>query len=323
MKAAVLGSGRWASFLAWYLQTIGVKTLLWGREGSGHLRELMETRKNDYIQLPPDVELTSDLGKALAFGDITLVAISAQQLRVLLREARAMIRGQLVLCMKGLEERSGLRLTQVAEQELGKAVPTAVWVGPGHPQDFVRGVPNCMVIDSSDQRLTRELADALTGQLIRFYYGEDLIGTEIGAAAKNVVGIAAGMLDGMGFSSLKGVLMARGAREISRLVGAMGGEEITIYGLCHLGDYEATLFSPHSHNRTFGECIVRGQPYGQLAEGAATAFSLMRLSELYGVELPICRAISKTLRGEVEPRSALTDLFARESTVEFYGPGRV
>ena len=110
-----------------------------------------------------------------------------------------------------------------------------------------------------------------SSDLIRLYKGHDLVGTELGAAAKNVIGIAAGMLDGRGLSSMKGALMARGAREVARLIHAMGGSELSAYGLCHLGDYEATLFSVHSHNRRFGESFIRGQAFHELAEGVPTA----------------------------------------------------
>ena len=125
-----------------------------------------------------------------------------------------------------------------------------------------------MVIDSDDDRVKRELVEKLSSNLIRFYIGADLIGNEIGAAAKNVIGIAAGMLDGVGQTSLKGALMSRGAREIARLIKAMGGSELSAYGLCHLGDYEATVFSPHSHNRRFGEAFAKGKRFTSWPRGA-------------------------------------------------------
>ncbi len=159
-------------------------------------------------------------------------------------------------------------------ESLTQPVGLAVWVGPGHVQDFLAGVPNCMVIDSDDRALTERIVEQFQSELLRLYIGTDLIGTEIGAAAKNVMGIAAGLLDGKGLSSLKGALMARGAREIARLIRAMGGNELSAYGLCHLGDYEATLFSPHSHNRRFGEAVARGEAVhaagGGGADGAGT-----------------------------------------------------
>ena len=157
----------------------------------------------------------------------------------------------------------------------------------------------------------------MSGELIRLYKGRDLIGTEVGAAAKNVIGIAAGMLDGVGCTSLKGALMARGAREVSRLIRAMGGNELSAYGLCHLGDYEATLFSAHSHNRSFGECFIKGEHFGELAEGAATVKALVRLGREYGVEMPISETIYGILYEGRSPREALPQLFRRTVKGEF------
>jgi glycerol-3-phosphate dehydrogenase (NAD(P)+) len=317
MKITVLGSGRWASFLAWHAAKIGHDTLLWGRPGSKSLENLRDTRDNGYLKLPQSVALSDDLESALSHGEICLAAIGAQQLRPFLSEIPKKPRGPLVLCMKGLEEETGLRLTQVAGEYL-QDTPLAVWVGPGHPQDFVAGIPNCMLIDSADPALTKQLADTMSGGLIRFYYGEDLIGAEIGAASKNVVGLAAGMLDGLGLTSLKGVLMARGAREISRLASKSGGREITIYGICHLGDYQATLFSPYSQNRRCGECRITGEPYDKLAEGVATARSMMKLSADCGVDLPICSAVNDVFAHGREPKEALAGLFLRSIKSEFY-----
>ena len=129
--------------------------------------------------------------------------------------------------MKGIEVATGKRLTQVFREEVTQPVNVAVWVGPGHVQDFSAGVPNCMVVDSDDPATTDFIVDNLSSDLIRLYKGRDLIGTEVGAAAKNVIGIAAGMLDGAGYTSLKGALMARGAREIARLIRARGGNELS------------------------------------------------------------------------------------------------
>ena len=275
MMLSVLGCGRWGAFIAWYLDRLGHEVALYGREQSWRMAQLRSTRKNDLLELPERVELTSDLTHAVQRAQWVVISVGVQSFRGLAQELAALHTPlpPLVLCMKGLEEGTGARLTQVAAQELGP-VPCAIWVGPGHVQDFTRGIPNCMVIDSADEALKRALVDAFSSELIRFYYGSDLIGNEIGAAAKNVIGIAAGMLDGYHLTSLKGALMARGTREIGRLIQALGGLEHTAYGLSHLGDYEATVFSPHSHNRAFGEAFARREPYTQLAEGAATTRAL-------------------------------------------------
>ena len=318
MRITVLGCGRWGSFLAWYLQRAGHAVALYGRASSWRMARLLESRENDLLRLPEAVELTTDLGAAVRRAEALVISVGVQSLSGQLRELApcGLDARPLVLCMKGLEAETGARLTEMVRQELG-GVPCAVWVGPGHVQDFLRGVPNCMVIDSADAALRERLVQAFSSDLIRFYYGDDLIGNEIGAAAKNVVGIAAGLLDGYGLTSLKGALMARGTREVGRLIGALGGSERSAYGLAHLGDYEATVFSPYSHNRAFGEKLARGEAYTQLAEGAATAKALRLLSARLDVDMPICGAVYDVLYEGVNPREALSNLFLRSLKREF------
>ena len=228
-----------------------------------------------------------------------------------------MKKGILVLCMKGLEMGSGKRLSEIVREELGDDVSLAVWLGPGHVQEFCAGVPNCMVIDSENESVKRMLVDSFSSNLIRFYYGQDMIGNEIGAAAKNVIGIAAGFLDGMKLSTLKGALMSRGTREIARLIDALGGNELSAYGLCHLGDYEATVFSSHSHNRRFGEAFVCAEEFGELAEGYYTVRALTLLAKRHGVELPICQTVEDVLYNGIPVKIALPKLFERSLKNEF------
>lgn len=318
MKITVLGCGRWGSFLAWY-HGQNHSICLWGRETSKAFQQLQTTGKNQYVTLPASVALSSDLEAALAFAPVVVISIGAQHLRELAaRIEQYPVAGKtFVLCMKGLESETGKRLTQVFEEEIHQPVKVAVWVGPGHVQDFTRRIPNCMVVDSKDPETVGFLVEKLNSDLIRLYRGNDLIGTEVGAAAKNVIGIAAGMLDGKGLSSLKGALMARGAREIARLIRAMGGNELSAYGLCHLGDYEATLFSPHSHNRQYGENYILGKAYGELAEGVSTVEALVRLGQELDVDLPICRTVYNILYSQADADQALKALFARSVKGEF------
>lgn len=203
-----------------------------------------------------------------------------------------------------------------AVQKISSSVKVAVWVGPGHVQDFINDIPNCMIMASENENFTREVVEIFKSPLIRFYYGKDLIGVEIGAAAKNVIGIAAGMLDGFNCSSLKGALMARGAAEISRLVEALGGKKMTVYGLSHLGDYQATLFSEYSRNRKFGESFVTNKNFDKLAEGVETTAALMELAKITGVELPICRAVYKIIFEKQDPEYQLMNLFLRSTKSE-------
>jgi len=320
MDISVLGCGRWGTCIAWYLHKTGHAVTLWGHDGP-HFRQLAAQRRNDYMALPADMVLLPDLKASLDRAKLIIISIPAQQLRAFTRELAALEpRGKtFLLCMKGLEKGTGCRLTQVVDQALAPDNRSAVWVGPGHVQNFIDNVPSCMVIDSGDAALTRFLADSLSSELIRFYYGDDLIGTEIGAAAKNVMGLAAGMLDGAGLTSLKGPLMSRGIQEISRLVRDLGGKAMTPYGLCHLGDYEATLFSPFSHNRRFGELYIQGKTFDRLAEGVDTTYAILALAERAGTELPVCQAVRSLLedRSERNVRDQLTRLLSREQRSEF------
>ena len=316
---SVLGCGRWGAFIAKYLSDVGHDVTLYGRPGSRKTEELIATRKNALMELPAGVKIETSLSAAVADAEILVISIPSQQLRSLLRELSALpaLPKTLVLCMKGLEIGSGKRLSTVAGEELGDGVKVAVWIGPGHVQAFCAGIPNCMVIDSADEKTKKTLVDAFSGDLIRFYYGRDLIGNEIGAAAKNVVGIAAGFLDGLGVPSLKGALMSRGTREIARLIEAVGGNPNSAYGLCHLGDYEATLFSPYSHNRRFGESFAKGEAFGELAEGYYTVRALTALAEKTGVDLPICRAVEDVLYRDASLSDCIKKLFGRSLKNEF------
>lgn len=317
MTITVIGCGRWGSFIAWYLNKIGHTVTLYGRTGSARMQLWSETRSNGLLTLPQEVRLTTSLAQAMR-SECVVVSIGAQGLRHLMEETKPYYTEEkvLVLCMKGVEIATGMRLTQVAKDVLGRA-SAAVWLGPGHVQEFCTGVPNCMVIDAEDETLEKRLVKEFSSELIRFYYGSDLVGNELGAAAKNVIGIAAGMLDGLGLSSLKGALMSRATREIARLIEAEGGDGRSAYGLCHLGDYEATVFSPFSHNRRYGEAFVRGEPYGELAEGCYTVKALLGLSEKNSVELPICRAVYAVLYEKRDAKEVLNSLFLRSIKQEF------
>ena len=329
-KISVLGCGRWGSFIAWYLATKkGKEVYSWGPEGDYSYEVLKNTGKNEYVTLDKSIVLTCDLAKAVSRAEVIIISISSQGLRGFIRKilAAADVSDKIfVLCMKGIEVETGERLSEILIEAGISKDKIAVWVGPGHIQDFTAGIPNCMVIDSHNVQLKKALADDFKSDLIRFYYGNDIIGTEIGAAAKNVMGIAAGVLDGGGVSTLKGPLMSRGAREVARLIKALGGNELSAYGLAHLGDYETTLFSHHSHNRMYGEMLVKGQKFEKLAEGVMTAAAMKKLGEKLGVELPITDAVYDICFTDSPLRNAdgknlsmdiIMRLFSRDTKFEF------
>lgn len=319
MNITLLGCGRWGSFIGWYLDKIGHNVTIWGLSDAPQFIEIRDTRKNNMLSFRESIKVTDNLKEAVESAEIIIISIGAQALRSFMpRLTEFDIEDKkIVLCMKGIEVNTGKRLTEIVEEFVPEMTQIGVWVGPGHPQDFSNGIPNCMVIDSKHDELRHFLIRQFSSELIRFYVGNDLIGTEIGAAAKNTIGIAAGMLDGLNLSSLKGALMSRGTREISRLIMAMGGNELSAYGLCHLGDYEATLFSPYSHNRRFGEMLVKGEKFGLLAEGVDTTKALVYLGSKYDVELPICNTVNSVIAGETTAKKGLSDLFLRSIKTEF------
>ena len=318
MKIGVIGCGRWGTCIAWYLDKLGCDVTLYGRQNSEKMHRLVTQRKNDFMTLPDSLKLTYDLSEVTS-KDIIIISISSQQLSSLCETLNSEgVKNKIfVLCMKGIEISTGRRLSQIVTDGVDKSNKVAVWLGPGHVEEFYHGIPNCMVIDSEDEETKRFLVDAFSSELIRFYYGNDLVGNEIGGAAKNVVGIAAGMLDGLKLSTLKGALMSRGTREVARLIKALGGNELSAYGLCHLGDYEATVFSPYSNNRRFGESFIKGEKSEYLAEGYYTVKAIVEMAEKHGVDMPICSAVYNILYKNADVKEQLGSLFARSIKNEF------
>ena len=321
MKITVIGCGRWGSLITWYLDRQGHSVTLYGRAESRHMQAFLETRANDLLTLPESVRLSTNLADAACGAEILILAVASQGLRGLMDELKplGLQNRAFCLCMKGIEIDTGKRLSEIVRENTDPSNGVAVWLGPGHVQEFYAGIPNCMVIDSDDEALKCRLVGAFSGDLIRFYYGQDLLGNEIGAASKNVIGIAAGFLDGLGVTTRKGALMSRGTREIARLIEAMGGNPFSAYGLCHLGDYEATVFSPYSHNRAFGEAFVRGTAYTALAEGYYTAAAMQTLKQRYAVDLPICDAVYRALYEGADAKGEIDGLFRRSLKRELDG----
>ncbi|MBP3691912.1 MAG: NAD(P)-binding domain-containing protein [Clostridia bacterium] len=316
MKISVIGSGRWGGFIAWYLDHIGHNVTVCAMPAV--YEELSKTRTNGMVTFGDSITITDNYNK-LCESDVIVISINSQNLSSLMQELKSYeLKNKIfVLCMKGIEIGTGKRLSVIATEHADPSCRVAVWIGPGHPQEFCAGVPNCMVIDSLCEDTKKKLVKEFSSELIRFYFGQDIIGNEIGAAAKNVIGIAAGMLDGLKLSTLKGALMSRGTHEISRLIKAMGGNELSAYGLCHLGDYEATVFSTFSQNRRYGEYFVSGQQYDKLAEGYYTCKALVELSQQYNVDMPISTAVYRALYENEDPKDLMKELFTRALTFEF------
>lgn len=318
-KVSVIGCGRWGSFLAYYLAKFCVhNVLLYGRSESKDYKNLLENRKNEYLILPENIEVSSDISGALA-NELIFISIGCQNLRDLAKQLNKYdLNGKIfVLAMKGLEIDSCKRLSEIIQEEINQNIKTCVLLGPGHVQDYINNVPSCAVLDSTDQNLKIQMANFLNSNLMRVYYGNDIIGNEIGAALKNVVGIAAGILDGLGWHGLKGALMTRAPLEVGRIIENFGGNSRSAYGLAHLGDYEATLFSKNSHNRQFGESLVNGKNFEKLAEGYYTLKAIYSFILKNNIYAPICENLYKFVYEKQDFDTIFKNMFDRSSKSEF------
>lgn len=319
---SLIGCGRWGTYLAYYAATkCGFdNVLMYDIPTSPNFIELKETRKNPFLELTDNMELTDNIENVLK-NDLIIVSINAQHIRSLAKQINQYnLNGKtFILAMKGLEEPSAKTLEQVFSEEIHQDIKVGILAGPGHVQDYMKGVPSCAVIDSFDDKTKDFLVKTFSSDLIRFYYGDDMIGNQVGAALKNVIGLAAGILDGLGWYGLKGALMARAPIEVGRFIKAIGGRPLTAYGLSHLGDYEATLFSPHSQNRMFGEKFVKGENFDKLAEGYYTLKAVKIIADEKGIDMPISQALYKAIYEKADIKKTIKELFERDLKNEFTG----
>ncbi|MBQ9236205.1 MAG: glycerol-3-phosphate dehydrogenase [Alphaproteobacteria bacterium] len=319
-KISLIGCGRWGTFLGWYAANYGKAEEVWMYDipTSPNFVELKNTRKNAYLVLSDNMQLFDNLAAVLQ-NDFVIISIGCQYFRGLCRELAAYdLHGKtFLLAMKGLEEPSGERMLEIMRSEIAQDIHIATLGGPGHVQDYMRGVPSAAVVDSDEEAAKKTVVELMSSPLIRLYYGNDLIGNQIGAALKNVIGLAAGILDGLDWYGLKGALMARAPVEVGRLIKHFGGNPMTAYGLAHLGDYEATLFSKNSHNRMFGEKFARGEAFEKLAEGVPTLKAVKLLADRYQIDMPISQALYSVIYEKANIKDSIKQLFERPLKSEF------
>ncbi len=319
-NSSLIGCGRWGTFLGWYSVNYAKfnQVNMYDIPTSPNFIELKETRKNPYLSLTDNMILHEDIADVLK-NDFIIISIGCQHFRSLCKQLNGHdLSGKtFLLAMKGLEENTAKTMYQIMREEVKQPIHIAVLAGPGHVQDYMKKVPSCAVIDSDEPETTKRVISLMQSELIRFYFGSDLIGNQIGAALKNVIGLAAGILDGLEWYGLKGALMARAPVEVGRFIGHFGGNPKTAYGLSHLGDYEATLFSKHSHNRMFGEKFARGEDFGKLAEGVPTLQAVKTIADKENIDMPICQALYKVIYEKADIKSTIRSMFDRDLKQEF------
>ncbi|MFT3883788.1 MAG: NAD(P)H-dependent glycerol-3-phosphate dehydrogenase [Gemmatales bacterium] len=330
LKLAVLGDGAMGTACAILAHQRGIPQVsLWSAlEDNGQL--LQKHRENIHllpgVKIPQSIELTMDAAVALNEADLILVAIPTVYLRQTLTRIEPQLKVNstpVVSVAKGLEVGTFLRPTEIIA-ELAGPRSLAVLSGPCHAEEAVRGKPTGLVVASNDPSLTSKVLRGFHGGAVRIYTGTDLVGVELAAALKNVIGIAAGISDGLGFGdNAKSALLSRALVEMTEFGVKHGAEARTFIGLAGLGDLITTCISPHGRNRALGERIGKGETLQQIlassqkvAEGVYTARSVQERCIALNLDLPIFSAVYRILYEEQPPRQAVQDLFAREPRSE-------
>lgn len=321
-RVAVLGAGSFGTTLAIHLSGAGHDARLWGRDPAAMAR-IRDTRENAKflagIKLPLGVKVHAELEGALEGVEFTLFVVPSQAMRSVAEKVAAVGAAGLPVCAsKGLELGTLRRLSEVLVETLGDDSPV-VLTGPSHAEEVARGIPTTVVAACTDETRAREVQVLCSTPRFRVYTNDDVVGCEYGGALKNVIAIAAGVCDGLGFGdNTKGALLTRGLAEMSRLGEAMGAKRETFFGLTGMGDLIATAMSRHSRNRHVGERLGRGESLEQVlgtmvmvAEGVHTARAARDVGQQRGIELPITEQICALFEGR-DPMSALLALMTRD-----------
>jgi glycerol-3-phosphate dehydrogenase (NAD(P)+) len=332
MQIAVLGAGAWGTAIA-AAAAVKHDTWLWARDAA-QATAIARARENRHylpgLALPAALRVGTDLDAALAHaqGGLLLIATPMSGLRALLRRLPAH-QGVLWLC-KGFESGSGALGHEIARQERGGAA-CGVLSGPSFAQEVARGQPTALVCASQDDTLATLAVQALHGESLRLYTTDDVVGVEVGAAVKNVLAIAVGILDGMSAAhpeqgpglNARAALITRGLAEMTRLGVALGARPETFMGLSGLGDLVLTATGDLSRNRRVGLQLAAGKALpqiladlGHVAEGVPTAATVLQRSQALGIEMPITAAVADMLAARCTPLEALQRLMAREARRE-------
>lgn len=330
MNIAILGAGAWGTALAVHFSHHHTVTL-WTRSPQHAHAMATEMQNSQYlpdIAFPAALAITHDLAAALHHADLVLAAVPSSAMRKLLTQlgdvnafdASAI---PLIWVSKGFEHGSGKLLHQVVEAQL-PGTPSGVLSGPSFAIEVAKGLPTALTLAASQPRLTGEIAQALHGGTLRIYTTDDVAGVELGGAIKNVIAIAAGISDGLGFGhNARAALITRSVAELTRLGLALGGRLETFMGLTGMGDLILTCTGDLSRNRQVGLRLAKGESLAQIlanlghvAEGVTTAPEVLCLAAQHGVDMPITRAVHRVLYEQIPARQAVEELLQRDQKAE-------
>ncbi len=329
MKITVLGNGGWGTALAILLKNKGFDVSLWGvfKEDIEAIKKAGENKKFlPGFKIPKSIQLTSEIYAACEGANIITLAIPSRFLRDVITKNKTILKESrvgFVSVVKGIEEKSLKRMSEIAKEVLGD-IEIAVLSGPSIAPEVSRGIPTAVVVASEDEIFARKVSDIFRAERFRVYTNKDVIGVELGGAFKNIIAIASGISDGLGFgANTKAAILTRGLIEMTRLGLAMGGSRDTFQGLSGLGDMITTCVSLEGRNHRFGEEIGKGNKPELLLnksvmeiEGVWTSAAAAKLGKIYNIELPITQQVHAVLFENKSPLLAVNELMTREPKSE-------
>lgn len=336
-EAAIIGTTAWGTTLGFVLCRKGTSACLWARtrqEAATISRDRENRKRLPGFEFPPDLTITSSLEEAVAGCSLVIIAVPSQHVRDNVRKVRAHLGGStLILSVaKGLETGSARRMSQVISEEIDSSLHPNICVlsGPNLAEEIARGLPATSVVAAYDASVAASAQRMLASALFRVYVNDDVVGVELGGVLKNVIALAAGMVDGLELgNNTKAGLITRGLAEITRLGVAAGANPLTFAGLAGLGDLVATCSSPLSRNRFVGQELARGCTLRDIvdsmkgvAEGVTATDAALKLARDLHVEMPIAEEVHRVLYEGLDVRQAVTELMRRELKHELAGiPG--
>lgn len=325
---SILGAGGWGIAIGVLLNNNGHKVTMWSAVDR-EVTMLSEKRENEIslpgITISEDIQITGDLNEAVQNKDIIILAVASSYIRSTAKRLNGLVKeGQIIVNVaKGIEDDTLMTLTDIIKQEVPHS-DVAVLSGPSHAEEVGRGLPTTCVVGAESRETAECLQNIFASLVFRVYISPDILGIELGGALKNVIALAAGIADGLGYGdNTKAALITRGITEIARLGIAMGAKPLTLYGLSGIGDLIVTCASMHSRNRRAG--ILMGKGYtmeeatkevNMVVEGVYSAKAAVKLAEKYQVSMPIIETVNQILFDGLSAKDAVGELMLRDKTIE-------
>lgn len=325
IKISVLGTGSWGSAIGDLLNQNGHEVIMWQRDAE-KVKAMEVDRKHPFfvdLTFSDEVKFTTDLDSAIKGSQLLVVAVPSHSVRELVSRAVEFIEDNVIIVniTKGLELDTLLTMSSViSEETVGKNVSIVSLYGPSHAEEVVRKIPTTLVAASTDENSSKKVQYIFSSSVLRVYTNTDILGLELGGSIKNVIAIAAGICDGIGFGdNTKAAILTRGIAEMTRLGVALGAQEKTFAGLSGIGDLFVTCSSKHSRNRYVGEEIGKGRKIDEIlsemkmvAEGVKTAKSVFQLCQKHNVDMPISCAVYNVLYNNKDPLESVSELMNRD-----------